>query len=293
MSSKYYDRLFLTESPPKPLHKFSYFPKLPSEVQAMIWKVAAADDKSRIVEFFIKKDEAKQEKELSIHHQPPALLHVNQQAWKWTIKYFQAFLGKEDYIVFMEDSIAPKVYTSRVRNEKSKYKPEVVKKVKFLVMGGIDGYSSMRDFEKCGYANLEKIVLEKQEGVLNPEQKAHLSPSWYHYVSLDEERELSCLTEQQMIRKTILQLELETGFTEGLASRSTHREVTPCSSHRFQSRPVALSPLSLRPKVAACINSNLNPIPQNHKCPSCTSCTKISCTTFTSAFSEKTAPPKY
>jgi hypothetical protein len=158
---------------------------------------------------------------LSIHHQPPALLHVNQQAWKWTIKYFQAFLGKEDCfinpeidIVFMEDSITPKVYTSRVRNEKSKYKPEVVKKVKFLVMGGIDGYSSMRDFKKCGYANLEKIVLEKQEGVLNPEQKAHLSPSWvckprpdlpskeYHYISLDEERELSLLTEQQMIRKT-------------------------------------------------------------------------------------------
>ena len=96
MSSKYYDHLFPTESPSKSLHKFSYFPKLPSEVQAMIWKVAAADDKSRIVEFFIKKDEAKQEKELSIHHQPPALLHVNQQAWKWTIKYFQAFLGKED-----------------------------------------------------------------------------------------------------------------------------------------------------------------------------------------------------
>jgi hypothetical protein len=92
----------------------------------MIWKVAEADDKSRIVEFFIKKEEAKQEKELNIHHQPPALLHVNQQARKWTIKYFQALLRKEDCfinpeidIVFMEDSIAPKVYTSRIRNEKS------------------------------------------------------------------------------------------------------------------------------------------------------------------------------
>lgn len=58
MSSKYYDRLFPTESPPKSLQNFTYFPKFPLEVQAMIWKTAAADDKSRIVEFFIK-DEAR------------------------------------------------------------------------------------------------------------------------------------------------------------------------------------------------------------------------------------------
>jgi hypothetical protein len=32
----------------------------------MIWKAAAADDKSRIVEFFIKKEEAKQGKELRV-----------------------------------------------------------------------------------------------------------------------------------------------------------------------------------------------------------------------------------
>jgi hypothetical protein len=106
----------------------------------------------------------------------------------------------------MEDSRFPKFYDSWIRDEKSIYKPEVEKKVRFLVMGGINGYSSMRDLEKCGYANLEKIVLEKQEGDLTPEQKAHLSPSWkckprpdlpskgYHYVSLDEERELSLLT---------------------------------------------------------------------------------------------------
>ena len=113
----------------------------------------------------------------------------------------------------MEDSIVPKVYASWVRDEISRYRPEVEKKIRFLVMGGIDGYSSMRDLEKCGYANLEKIVLEKQEGDLTPEQKAHLSPSWvskprpdlpskeYHCVSLDEERELSLLTGQQMVRK--------------------------------------------------------------------------------------------
>jgi hypothetical protein len=71
----------------------------------------------------------------------------------------------------------------------------------------------MRDLKKCGYANLEKIVLEKQEGDLTPKQKARLSPSWvykarpdlpskeYHYISLDKERELSFLTQQQMIRK--------------------------------------------------------------------------------------------
>jgi hypothetical protein len=222
MSSKYYDRLFPTDSPPKSLHKFSYFPKLPPEVQAMIWKAAAADDKSRIVEFFIKKDEPKQEKELRFHHQPPALLHVNQQARKWTIRYLQAFLGREhcfiDHrkdVVFMEDSIVPKVYASWIRDEISRYRPEVEKKIRFLVMGGIDGYSSMRDLEKCGYANFGKIVLEKQEGDLTPEQKAHLRSSWvckprpdlpskdYHYISqsLDEECELSLLTEQQMTRK--------------------------------------------------------------------------------------------
>jgi len=113
----------------------------------------------------------------------------------------------------MEDSIVPRVYASWIRDEKSRYKPEVEKKVRFLVMGGRDGYSSIGDLEKCGYANLEKIVLEKQEGDLTPEQKGHLSPSWvcmprpdlpskdYHYVSLDEERELSLLTEQQMTRE--------------------------------------------------------------------------------------------
>jgi hypothetical protein len=125
----------------------------------------------------------------------------------------ECFINPEKDIVFIEDSIVPKVYASWIRNVKSKYKPEVEKKVRFLVMGGIDGYSSMRDLKKCGYANLERIVLEKQEGDLTPEQKAHLSPSWvckprpdlpskeYHYVSLDEERELSLLTEQQMVRK--------------------------------------------------------------------------------------------
>ena len=132
MPSKYYDCLFPTESPPKSLQSFTYFPKLPPEVQAMIWKTAAADDKSRIVEFFIKKDEARQERELSIHHQPPALLHVNHQAQKWTIKYLQAFLGKEDCfidpekdVVFMEDSIVPKVYASWIQDEISRYRPEV------------------------------------------------------------------------------------------------------------------------------------------------------------------------
>jgi hypothetical protein len=49
----------------------------------------------------------------------------------------------------MEDSIVLKVYASWTPNEKSKYKPEVEKKVRFLVMGGIDGYT-----------NLEMIVLE-------------------------------------------------------------------------------------------------------------------------------------
>jgi hypothetical protein len=113
----------------------------------------------------------------------------------------------------MEDSIVPKVYASWIRDEKSRYNPELEKKVRFLVMGGRDGCSSIRDLEKCGYTNLEKIVLEKQEGDLTPEQKGHLSPSWvcmarpdlpskdYHYVILDKERELSLLTEQQMTRK--------------------------------------------------------------------------------------------
>ena len=46
------------------------------------------------------------------------------------------------------------------------------------------------------------------------------------------------------------------------------------------------------PKIVACIRSNSNPIPQNHKSPSCISCTKTSYPTFKSAFSEHTAPQK-
>jgi hypothetical protein len=222
MPSKYYDRLYPSRPPQGPLQHFWLFPKLPPEVQAMIWKEAAVNDQPKIVEFFIRKNDAEQRRELKIHHQPPALVQINHESRKWAMKHLHTFLGREDClinpskdVVFMEDAIVPKMCDMWINAEGNSYNPEVEKQVRFLVVGGTKLYPSMRDLEKCGYSNLEKIVLEKQEGDLTPLQDEHLDHSWvrekspdlpsqnWHYVRRGPNKtpEISLLTEDQMNEK--------------------------------------------------------------------------------------------
>jgi hypothetical protein len=226
MLSKYYDRIYPPRSSQGTLQHFWFFPKLPLEVQAMIWKEAAANDQPKIVEFFIRKNEGGHRRELNIHHQPPALIRINHESRKWAMKHLYTFLGRKDClinpskdVIFMEDAIVPEMCDMWINVEGNSYNPEVEKQVRFLVVGGRDRYPSMSDLEKCGYSNLEKIVLEKQEGELTPRQGEYLDHSWvrekspdlpsqsWHYVPRGPNRtpEISLLTGDQM-NKDVLTL---------------------------------------------------------------------------------------
>jgi hypothetical protein len=165
--------------------QFTLFPNLAPEVRIMIWECAVADAEPRLVEFFTKDYE--EQRELKVRHQTPALLRVSKEPRYVTLKAYPTFLdnktiflepGKD--VVFMQDWTIPKIYHMWMDHKKD-YIPKVENKVRNLVVAGKERYPTMGDIEKCGFYNLEKIILEKSEGSLTPRQEAHLfQNTWKH-----------------------------------------------------------------------------------------------------------------
>jgi hypothetical protein len=174
----------------KLLRVFPLFPKFPPEVQSMIWEFAVANEKSMFLELFIKNDDAERKKELKVRHRTPPLLLVNHEARRSALKQYPKLLGKDNCylnprkdVVFMKDKAISKMYDLSLQYKGDSYQREAEKAVRFLVIGGEKSYPSMADLTKCGFRNLEKIILQKQRGALDFEQEAHLNQNKWKPVS--------------------------------------------------------------------------------------------------------------
>jgi len=215
----------ITYHTPQENCKLDRFQELPFEIRLIIWDLALEAIDPRIIAVFQKEIEAERRKELKIRHQMPPLLHVNQESRTLALKAYPKFLDipgcvlkpKKD-VVFMQDARVPNMYDDWMHHRElhgNPYEPKVERQVRFLAVGGTDTYTSMKNIKKIGYSNLEKLVLQKEEGGLTSEQEEYMEQtSWVrkpsngpsgesHFVSNMPDKRLTIgfLTGQQMIRE--------------------------------------------------------------------------------------------
>jgi hypothetical protein len=216
MPSNY--RLFRDRPRKAHADKFTVFPKLAPELRMMVWENCVADAEPGFAEFFT--TNYGQQRELKVRHRTPALFRVNQESRYVALKAYQTFLGDSSCfldprkdIVFMQDSTVPTILDMWLQHRKlqgNPYETDVEERVRYMVVGGKERYPSMEALEKCGYCNLQKIILQKGDGNLTTRQEAHLSQnSWEHRPNSEghwrfencghhKGLELALLTENQM-----------------------------------------------------------------------------------------------
>ena len=82
----------------------------------------------------------------------------------------------------MHDTNVIKLYSSCIQQQKQQtmlFQREVERQVRFIAVAGDTEYPPMNDLINCGFSNLEKVVLQKQDGNLTQIQEGFLDGnSW-------------------------------------------------------------------------------------------------------------------